>query len=906
MDDFRRRDKRYEDWDDEEAPRRRGEIAPGKVSTTSRIPDYVFRDDDGGGPIAGDSANKLQQAGGGSGAPLPGPLRQRLEQSLDADLSGVRVHTGADSEAADKSLRANAFAVGDDIHFGRGKYEPSSSAGERLIAHEVAHTVQHGPGAGPSLFSDALSVSAPGDQHEREAEAFADAFIRNDDKAATPAVTPASAVNRSVISRDQGDGETPVAADFNYSQVAAVRNKAAGLSLEIALVRAQGMHAYTQLKTKLLQFCTNYREAYNEHKRVLAEAHEAAEEQEAAWEIAEGIVFGVVTALTLGAAAEFIIGAEVVEGLSVAGAAALHAVEGGVGALATHEELQIVGTPAPHAEELEAVAVTPDAMRLHQYHALERYSRSLGRLNQSSIKIGNIQSVAEYCIGEIKANLGDGSGADLSTEDTEDLVRSVLATDSALTTAKSRVNLSKAKVAGLQATADLTEVPSREDLEKRIWTDWMASLPHDSDLLDLDPIENHLRPLGLVHADIGNIEVYYSDDEEEGDLRSARTRRRENRRDQQHTDRDMRRAARRAQNESLAASRRADEHTPEPETLGTADTSGTMTAEDFGLAQVEAIRGQASGLVASIALTNALGGPTQHAIAHSLGGYSRHYRVAWGNFSGVLRRAQQEARETAEMVNVLSGMALGAIFGVAFGGAENALEHAGHELSHLAEVAIKAVEKTGEGVTHHEIHSHAEELEPEGISPDAISADVLARIMSVNEALAGLNGATFEVTQIASSAEYCIGEIRGHISNGVADMSETEVKEMADALIACGEGMGSMSTSIESVRHSLTTLRSATQGAHIPSASALERQLWILWIAELPADSNGVLDNDVLEDYLRPKGLVSPAAVWYSDADEHHDIASARRQADGLRAHASIMNPGAAGGGGHGGGGGEE
>jgi len=52
------------------------------------------------------------------GEGLPTPQRAKFEQSLKADLSSVRVHTGDAANAATKEHAARAFAVGQNIVFG--------------------------------------------------------------------------------------------------------------------------------------------------------------------------------------------------------------------------------------------------------------------------------------------------------------------------------------------------------------------------------------------------------------------------------------------------------------------------------------------------------------------------------------------------------------------------------------------------------------------------------------------------------------------------------------------------------------------------------------------------------------------------------------------------------------------
>jgi hypothetical protein len=83
----------------------------------------------------------------GRGEPLPESARAQMEARLGTDLGDVRVHT--DSAAAESAQRvdAAAYTIGDHIVFGRGQYAPHTPAGQRLLAHELTHTVQqkHSP-----------------------------------------------------------------------------------------------------------------------------------------------------------------------------------------------------------------------------------------------------------------------------------------------------------------------------------------------------------------------------------------------------------------------------------------------------------------------------------------------------------------------------------------------------------------------------------------------------------------------------------------------------------------------------------------------------------------------------------------------------------------------------------------
>ena len=112
----------------------------------------------------------------GSGSALPDSLRGKFESSLGADLSGVRIHAGEASATAADAVSAKAYTVGNDIHFAAGEYNPSSRAGEQLLAHEVAHTVQQAGSVGHAPQYK-LEVSTPGDAAEVEADRSAEAMV---------------------------------------------------------------------------------------------------------------------------------------------------------------------------------------------------------------------------------------------------------------------------------------------------------------------------------------------------------------------------------------------------------------------------------------------------------------------------------------------------------------------------------------------------------------------------------------------------------------------------------------------------------------------------------------------------------------------------------------------------------
>ena len=78
----------------------------------------------------------------GGGQPLSTSDRSFFEPRFGKDFSQVRIHT--DTKAADtaKAVNARAFTLGHDVVFGAGEYQPGSKESQRLLAHELTHTVQ--------------------------------------------------------------------------------------------------------------------------------------------------------------------------------------------------------------------------------------------------------------------------------------------------------------------------------------------------------------------------------------------------------------------------------------------------------------------------------------------------------------------------------------------------------------------------------------------------------------------------------------------------------------------------------------------------------------------------------------------------------------------------------------------
>jgi len=126
--------------------------------------------DASGGAIELDDemASRINRERGG-GQQMDSAVQADMGQAMGRDFDGVRVHTSTESDDLNRQLGAKAFTTGKDVFFRQGAYDPASSGGQELIAHELTHVAQQSSGLGGS--QGRMMVNAPGDAYERQADA---------------------------------------------------------------------------------------------------------------------------------------------------------------------------------------------------------------------------------------------------------------------------------------------------------------------------------------------------------------------------------------------------------------------------------------------------------------------------------------------------------------------------------------------------------------------------------------------------------------------------------------------------------------------------------------------------------------------------------------------------------------
>lgn len=123
-------------------------------------------------------------------------LRAAWEPRFGRSLAHVRVSADAAAARAADALGARAFTLGSSIWFGHNQFQPHTEAGRRLLAHEVAHTLQ-----GSASPRGKLTVGSVDDPAELEADVAADKVMRGE--RATLMIASSSQLRRQATGADR-------------------------------------------------------------------------------------------------------------------------------------------------------------------------------------------------------------------------------------------------------------------------------------------------------------------------------------------------------------------------------------------------------------------------------------------------------------------------------------------------------------------------------------------------------------------------------------------------------------------------------------------------------------------------------------------------------------------------------
>ena len=117
-----------------------------KSQVISRKPQSLMLQSQGHPSLASKPLESRLQQAKGNGTSLDTETRGEMEDAFSADFGHIQIHTGQEATSLNQSLGAKAFTHGNNIFFNSGEYQPQSTQGKHLLAHELTHTIQQGHG----------------------------------------------------------------------------------------------------------------------------------------------------------------------------------------------------------------------------------------------------------------------------------------------------------------------------------------------------------------------------------------------------------------------------------------------------------------------------------------------------------------------------------------------------------------------------------------------------------------------------------------------------------------------------------------------------------------------------------------------------------------------------------------
>jgi hypothetical protein len=113
-----------------------------------------------------------------AGQPLDRDERKFFEARLGRDLGAIRIHSDIRAAESARAVEALAYTVGNHVVFGSGRYAPRNAESRKLLAHELAHTLQQS--VTPVAFAaNRAAGGEAGDSLEHEADRASDDVEKN-------------------------------------------------------------------------------------------------------------------------------------------------------------------------------------------------------------------------------------------------------------------------------------------------------------------------------------------------------------------------------------------------------------------------------------------------------------------------------------------------------------------------------------------------------------------------------------------------------------------------------------------------------------------------------------------------------------------------------------------------------
>ncbi|MFA8436114.1 MAG: DUF4157 domain-containing protein [Marinifilaceae bacterium] len=474
----------------------------------------------------------------GAGKALPDGIGAEMSRKIGSDFSGVRVHTDAQAVQMNREVGAQAFTYGSDIYFDTGKYDPGSSKGKRLLAHELTHVVQQGKATenavvqkqeqavgahsfdlyydlenilGPVLVGRSVSVSrtqqlelfkylkcirkmAP--EQEVAVKGILEQYfpdfgnqIWEDSKRSFPdfAGTP-------VRSGRKLEGEDEKFVQSLILKAGRSRDKFEKISTSLTDYSRASRQIGDRVKDKLLLQAGKYENAFNRFSGVVSDGRAEAQNQ-AFWMniavgVGAGVTVGLLAAWVLPTTAAGWFALSLGELAGVMGSAAGQSLVGGLAAAKVGEMLTPAGT------DLQATGMNPILLKMKIWRKVSQIYRD-GLIYVDHLKaIHQMSLLSQAVLGEIKLYKA-GAETKVNLYDLDFVVSKLGTAYEALSPLTTIINGKLGNLQKVLASVECLSDYSEKQMEEDIWVLWIADLD-DPSVLDLDAIEDYLHKIGIL------------------------------------------------------------------------------------------------------------------------------------------------------------------------------------------------------------------------------------------------------------------------------------------------------------------------------------------------------------------------------------------------------------------------
>jgi hypothetical protein len=280
---------------------------------------------------------------------------------------------------------------------------------------------------------------------------------------------------------------------------------------------------------------------------------------------------------------------------------------------------------------------------------------------------------------------------------------------------------------------------------------------------------------------------------------------------------------------------------------------------------IEGVRARATARSLKTEAVIGLGNTVLTSARLQLEGASAVYGRAYENYEAIISAAKKAAKREEEWIEVGVSIALAIGFATGVGAAAEAVGLVAAEGASMGTIlAAKAAEEAvvasategSKAVLKHKtglLEVAGSQMEAGGLKPAVMKLQLWEELVRLHSGLLATVKLAELQSLMASNAEFAIGEIKVQMaSGGGVDLDMAALDDLTNLLLGNDAQFADIDSRLDAAITQLQSLKKSLDKAGSPQGREweLERDIWILWMAELPEDEAKVLDIDAIEDHL--------------------------------------------------------